>query len=194
MHYVCTVYVLSLFSAPFISRCPWHISALRRSPSPALNRVPTIVNKDRVVPDLSPPPTSQFQASVQATIKYYHSENHYFTSACLQKLAADGSMVFKSDSALEDSSIDAFFVSMYNWKDDPWGVPWVKSPNRPNISFVPLGESEESSPLASSEWVEFVSIFFNREAVARDLTKEIGRRWQCHADKVSAKSGILFFK
>jgi hypothetical protein len=57
--------------------------------------------------------------------------------------------------------------------------------NSGQLNAVSVNEYSEQDPFGVLEWVEFFSVFYNKEAVAADVVNESRELWDCHTRLVS---------
>ena len=102
------------------------------------------------------------------------------SSPCLRKRLEDGddltdvydpSTYSVNTTLLEELDVDVAFCSA------GWGCPLATN----NVISIPVSAQQENSVLAEAEYVEFISLFYNREKASTDVVRNIDDRFSCAA-------------
>lgn len=123
-------------------------------------------------------------------IKYVKAESSTFTP-CIKKLFDDGELAANDDYSgistdivkdlADNKRVDVIFED-YGYSTSKTTVESINYDDKVNV--LPVLEYAESTVLGNAEWVEYFSLFFNRETAANAVASNIELRFNCSSEKV----------
>ena len=123
------------------------------------------------------------------SIVYTGTQN--IQSNCIAKLTQDSkiealSLYGTGFSVLAASPPDAVFCDTGDWGSCKSGQG---SGLLDNVTTISVAQHLESSLFGDVEWVEYLSLFYNREKAAKDVVDNIEARFECEKKKVTEVAG-----
>jgi len=122
-----------------------------------------------------------YQAQLTSIVHLASGENA--VDPCVQLLVDNKEIVFTPTTKLNETQLDVLFASAYNY-DKSKSHAANQDKRYTNASIIVLSADQEIDLEGKAEWVEFVSLFFNREQAASLVTDSIKARYDCHVDDV----------
>ena len=90
-----------------------------------------------------------------------------------------------------ERSLDAIFVDNYWGEAQQYSrIPEAK---RDNAAVIEISESLSDNPIQHLEWVEFVSMFFNKESLAASIADSAKALYDCHKNSVSGGTPSVLY-
>ena len=155
------------------------------------------------------------QIAQLGTFAAFGSPSFYFSSnglPCSTALSTSSSVAFNpstafpepqsvTDAFFEDvtspggshaeRSLDAIFVDNYNANQQQYTR--IPDSKRDNAVVIEISESLSDNPIQHLEWVEYVSLFFNKEALASSIVTSSKNLYNCHKNGVSGGTPTVLY-